>query len=61
MDILTINKDLSKITPADIEHTICHIPKYISYTAIEDMGHGDWNGNSKPATTGTLLRTNPPT
>ncbi|XP_045156142.1 abl interactor 1 isoform X9 [Echinops telfairi] len=68
--ILTTNKNTSRthkiIAPANMERPVRYIRKPIDYTVLDDVGHGvKWlkakHGNSQPARTGTLSRTNPPT
>ena len=65
MDILTTNKNISRthkrIAPEDIKHPVCHIPKPINYTPVDDMDHRVKHGCDNPERTGTLLRTNLPT
>ncbi|XP_015269795.1 PREDICTED: abl interactor 1 isoform X7 [Gekko japonicus] len=63
--ILTTNKNTSRthkiIAPANMERPVRYIRKPIDYTVLDDVGHGVKHGNSQPARTGTLSRTNPPT
>jgi hypothetical protein len=56
-----ISRTLKRVAPQDIEHPVCHIPKPINHTAVDDMDHGVKHENNKPARSGTMLRRNPPT